>query len=91
MGREITLFSSKETRSRTEVAGVLRDLASRIESGALTLSQGAEQIALALPEQVILELKVEDEEKRHKGVQHSLEVEIKWHDGMAPSGGLQLS
>ena len=35
---------------------------------------------LELPQNVILELQVEDEEKGKKGIQHSLEVEIKWFD-----------
>jgi len=90
MAREITLFSSKETMARGEAAAFLRDLAGRLDAGAVTLSRGVDEIALTLPDQVILELKVEDEEKRHKGTQHSLEVEIKWYDGMTPTGGVTL-
>ncbi|WP_371228810.1 amphi-Trp domain-containing protein [Roseovarius sp. 2305UL8-3] len=90
MGREVTLFSSKETKSSSEIATFLRDLASRLEAGQVTLRRGTDEIVLNLPETLVLELKVEDEEKRHKGPQHSLEVELKWYDGMAPTDPVQL-
>jgi hypothetical protein len=35
---------------------------------------------LDLPQNLILEIQVEDEDKKRKGIQHSLEVEIKWFD-----------
>lgn len=90
MGREVKLFSSKETKSRAEITGFLRELANRMDNGTVTLSRGVNEIALTLPEQMILELKVEDEEKRRKGTQHSLEIELKWYDGMTPTGGVEL-
>ncbi len=90
MGREVTLFSSKETKSSNEIATFLRDLAGRLEASQVTLRRGADEIVLDLPDSLVLELKVEDEEKRHKGTQHSLEVELKWYDGMAPTGAVQL-
>ena len=92
MGRETVLFSSKETKPRAEVSAFLRDLAGRIEAGQVTLRQGGDDagLALALPDTLILEIKVEDEDKRRKGTQHSLEVELKWYDDMAAAGGVQL-
>jgi hypothetical protein len=38
---------------------------------------------------VILEVQVEDEDKGARGVQHSLEVEIKWFD-VEQGGQLEL-
>jgi len=90
MGRETVLFSSKETKPRGEVVAFLRSLADRMESGQVTLRQGADEMALSLPDQLILEVKVEDEDKRRKGTQHSLEVELKWYDDMGAAGGVQL-
>ena len=36
---------------------------------------------LAIPGNLVLEIQVEDEDKDTKGMQHSLEIEIKWFDG----------
>ncbi|TQF00249.1 MAG: amphi-Trp domain-containing protein [Spiribacter salinus] len=86
MGHETVLFNSKEQKSRGEVSMFLRDLADRIEAGCVTLRQGESEIVLDLPGEVVLELKVEDEDKRRKGTQHSLEVELKWYDGQTTKG-----
>ncbi|WP_019673177.1 amphi-Trp domain-containing protein [Psychrobacter lutiphocae] len=80
MGRETTLFKSKERRSKQEVVAFLRQLADKIEAGSLVLSKGKEELEVGFPENFTLEVEVEDEVKR-KGVQHSLEVELKWYDG----------
>ncbi|WP_294622232.1 amphi-Trp domain-containing protein [uncultured Roseovarius sp.] len=90
MGRETVLFSSKEPKARGDVSAFLRDLADRLDAGRVTLRQGESEIVMDLPEQLVLELKVEDEEKRRKGIQHSLEVELKWYDGQAHPGGVEL-
>ena len=39
---------------------------------------------------MILEIQVEDEDKKRKGIQHSLEVEIKWFDGDEAGGSLEF-
>ena len=90
MGREITLFSSKESKTLSGVADFLRNLADRIDTSEVIFRQGQDEIALKLPDQVILELKVEDEHKRRKGVQHGLEIELKWFDGDSPVGPVEL-
>lgn len=90
MGREIKLFKSEERQSRENLCAFLRQLADRISEGKVTLTQGQETLTLDLPETVILEVQVEDEEKRRKGTQHSLEVEIKWFDNMTGAGPLSL-
>lgn len=54
------------------------------------LRQGQQEITLDLPQNLILEIRVEDEGKKRKGIQHSLEVEIKWFDADGSSGPLQL-
>jgi amphi-Trp domain-containing protein len=56
----------------------------------LILRQGTEEITLEFPSSLILEVQVEDEEKGRKGVQHSLELEIKWYDDDASGGPLEL-
>ncbi|MGD2157415.1 MAG: amphi-Trp domain-containing protein [Anaerolineales bacterium] len=90
MGRETRLFKSEERRNRTEVSAFLRQLADKVGEGQIILRQGAEEISLQLPHNLILEIQVEDEDKKSKGIQHSLEVEIKWFDEDAPGGPLEL-
>ena len=80
MGRETRLFKSQERKNRSEISNFLHQLADRISDGKVILSQGNENLSLQLPQNLILEVQVEDEDKGAKGIQHSLEVEIKWYD-----------
>ena len=89
MGRETRLFKSQERKNRADVSNFLHQLADKISNGKVVLSQGAEDLTLQLPENLILEVQVEDEEKGTKGIQHSLEVEIKWFDD-EQDGSLEL-
>ena len=90
MTRETVLFSAKDTRPRSSVAAFLRDLADKIESGSVTLRQGETAQDVVLPDHMVLEIKLEDEHKRKRGVQHSLEVEMKWYDDMEAPAGIEL-
>lgn len=90
MGKEVRLFKSQERYSRSEASAFLRQLADKLEGGRVLLRQGQEELELEIPGQVVLEIQVEDEDKRSKGIQHSLEVEIKWYDGDAAGGPLEL-
>ena len=90
MGRETRLFKSEERMNRSNVAAFLQQLADKIGEGQVVLRQGQQEITLDLPQNLILEIQVEDEDKKKKGVQHSLEVEIKWFDDDGSSGPLQL-
>ena len=89
MGRETRLFKSQERKNRADVSSFLHQLADKISNGSVVLSQGIEEITLQLPKNLILEVQVEDEEKGTKGIQHSLEVEIKWFDN-DQGGSLEL-
>lgn len=90
MGREVTIFRSKERKPRGEISRFLREIADRLESGRVVLKQGAEETVLELSDSMVLEIKVEDEHKRNKGVQHSLEIELKWFDGDQGPSGVEL-
>ena len=87
MGKETRLFKSEERRSRPDVSAFLHQLADKISEGQVVLKQGQEEIVLQLPQGLILEIQVEDENKGTKGIQHSLEVEIKWFDDEKGEGG----
>ena len=80
MGKEIVLFSSEEKRDRNSVADFLHQLADKVASGEVILRQGGEELALALPQNLVLEIKAEEEIKNTK-VQRSLDVEIEWFEG----------
>jgi len=80
MGRETRLFKTEERKNRPDVSEFLHQLADKVSEGRVVLSQGTEDITLKIPNNLILEVQVEDEDKGTKGVQHSLEIEIKWYD-----------
>lgn len=90
MGREKRLFKSEERMNRSNVAAFLQQLADKIGEGQVVLRQGQQEITLDWSQNLILEVRVEDEDKKSKGIQHSLEVEIKWFDDDGASGPLQL-
>lgn len=90
MARETRLFKSEEPKKRAEVSEFLQQIAQRIANGEVILRQGAEELVLQIPENLILEVQVEDEDKKTKGIQHSLEIEIKWFDDDGSSGSLEL-
>ncbi|MGD9001184.1 MAG: amphi-Trp domain-containing protein [Anaerolineae bacterium] len=80
MGRETRLFKSEERKSRSDLSAFVHQLADKISEGQVVLRQGQEEITLQLPQSLVLEVQVEDEDKGARGIQHSLEVEIKWFD-----------
>jgi len=91
MGKEIKLFKSEEQKNRSEVSAFLHEIADKIEKGRVVLRQAGEEITLEMPHHLILEIEVEDEDKKNKGIQHSLEIEIKWFDNDLSSGPLKLA
>jgi amphi-Trp domain-containing protein len=90
MGKEVRLFKSEERMDRAGVSEFLKQLSEKIAEGEVILRQGSDELKLSLPHHLILELQVEDEEKKSKGIQHSLEVEIKWFDGDSGGGPVEL-
>ena len=92
MGREVVLFETEERKNRSEIATFLRMLADKIESGNVTLKSGANEITLTLPQNLIFETKVEEEQKKGK-LKKSLEVEIEWivGEGGEADEGVQLA
>jgi amphi-Trp domain-containing protein len=91
MGKEIKLFKSEEPKNRSEVSAFLHQIADKIEEGNVVLRKAGEEITLDIPHHLILEIEVEEEDKQSKGIQHSLEIEIKWFDNDMSSGPLELA
>lgn len=61
-----------------------------VTTDAVVLSQGTEDLQLELPDNLTLEVQVENEEKKRKGTEHSLEIELKWYDNDQSAKGLTL-
>lgn len=89
MGKEIVLFKSEERKSIQSVAEFLHQLADKLAENKIILRRGAEEIQVNIPDNVILELKVEEETKKGK-TQHSLEIEIEWIEGDESGGVVTL-
>ena len=90
MGKEVVLFKSEEKTDRQSVVAFLQQLADKLATGEVTLIQGAETLTVSVPNNVTLEIKVEDETNKKGAVKHSLEVEIEWQDGDDAPGGVTL-
>ena len=80
MGKEIVLFKSEERMDLQSVSALLHQLADRLAENQMILRRGVEEVRLTIPDNVIFELKVEEEIKKSK-TQRSLEVEIEWVEG----------
>lgn len=89
MASETVLFRSEERKRLGEAAEFLHQLADRLAAGEITLKQGADELTLSVPDNVVLELKVEEEAKRN-GKKQSLEIEIEWNEGETEESGVAL-
>jgi amphi-Trp domain-containing protein len=89
MSQEVVIFESEEKMSRANAAAFLRTLTDRLETGTVTLKQGEESVDLAVPENVVLEVKAEEEDKK-SGLKYQLEVELEWYEGDEKSAGVEL-
>jgi len=90
LGKETRLFKSEERKNRAEVGEFLHQISEKLLNGQVVLRQGNEEIILEIPTNLVLEVQLEDEDKKTKGIQHSLEIEIKWFDNDDQSGSLEL-
>jgi amphi-Trp domain-containing protein len=89
VGKEIVLFKSEERKSIQGVAKFLHQLADKLAENKVILRRGTEEIQVSIPDNVILELKVEEEIKKGK-TQKSLEIEIEWIEGDESGGVVTL-
>jgi amphi-Trp domain-containing protein len=88
MGIETVLFKSEEKKSSQEISGILRKIADKIDSGTMTLQQGADEIVVTFPNHMVLELKVEEEQG--KKLKKSFEIELEWVPGEDQTGGTKI-
>jgi len=76
---EEELFKTEEEVPRTEISDALREAADQIESGDVTLVNGAEEQTIAVPERPQFEVELERLTDSETGEQrYELEYEIRW-------------
>ncbi len=90
MAKDLILFKNKEHKTRQQVSDFLRELAEKVSDGNVQLKQSQEYVSLQLPENIIMEVEVKDKDKARRGIQHQLEIEIKWYDNSDESGPTEL-
>ena len=90
MGKEIVLFKSEERKDLASVVAFLHQLADKLAENQVILRQGSTEIVVNIPDNVILELKVEEEDKKGK-MKRTLEVEIEWIEGDESGGVVSLA
>ena len=78
MGEERTLYESESRRSIDEVIEFLQQLSQWLGDRTITFEEGDRTVAIKLPDEVVLEIEIEEEDKGKKGVKRSLEIEIEW-------------
>jgi amphi-Trp domain-containing protein len=79
MAKKSVLIKSKDLVARSDASAFLRQLADKLEAGQVYLVQGNREVALDVPNKVVLEIQVDEKPKRHKGSKRSLEVEVQWY------------
>lgn len=89
MARETVLFKSEKRKDLHSVVDFLHQLADRLAQNEVTLRQGNQELQLSIPNQVVLEVKVEEETQQNAN-KRSLEIEIEWIEGEAGTGSLSL-
>jgi amphi-Trp domain-containing protein len=77
MGKETVLFKSEEKKTSSDVAIALRQIADKIDDGTMSLKKGSEEITIEFPKNMVLELKVEEEQGK-KRLKKSFEIELEW-------------
>ena len=86
---ENVILKSEEKKSRAEIVAFLKEIATKIDSGVVKLVQGENSVDLVIPENLTLELKVEEKIKQGKPKKMQLEIELEWNLG-APKESVTL-
>jgi amphi-Trp domain-containing protein len=86
MSKETELFKTKEPKSRSDISRFLHRLADDIGDGQIRLERGQTEIVLELPDTLLFEVEAEGKDKKEKGSEHSVEIELKWYVGGVEDG-----
>ena len=89
MKRKTIRLKSKDRRTRASIATFLQELGKRLEEGEVKLHQGAEEISIEVPDEVLFFMKATDKTLK-RGNKHTLSVRLTWFDGIKRGGGVSL-
>ena len=85
MEEERTLYESESHRTIPEVIDFLHQLAHWLGDRRLTFEEGEVTIVIQIPDEVVLEIEIEEEDEGDNQVKRSLEIGIEWVEGRASS------
>jgi amphi-Trp domain-containing protein len=80
MAKKVKLFKHKARKSRAEVSEFLGQLSQKIADGEVILRQTPEDIVLAMPPHMNLNVKANKKHKRVKGTRHTLTLKLTWYE-----------
>ena len=83
------LFKSKERRDLQSISAFLHQLADKLAEGEVLLRQGADEVAVAVPDNLQLSLKVKEKVKKRK-TKHTFKITLKWSDDEESGGVVTL-
>jgi amphi-Trp domain-containing protein len=89
MAKEVILFESEQKTDLQSAATFLHQLADKLAQNQVKLRQGEQEITLDIPNNLVLEIKVEEEVKK-KRTERSLELELEWIVGDDSGGAVTL-
>ena len=78
---ERVILKSEEKKSRSEIVDFLTQLAHKVETGVVKLTQADESVELFIPENLTFEIKVEEKIKPNQPKKMQLEIELEWIEG----------
>ena len=67
----------------------MHQLADKLAENQVIIRRGSEEVVIDIPNNVVLELKAEEEDKKGK-IKRTLEVEIEWIEGDESGGAVTL-
>ena len=80
MAKKNVLVKSDQRKTLADAAAFLRELADKIESGKVTLSQDGKDVVVELPESIGFEIEYYEQPKKY-GLKKQLEIELEWTEG----------
>ena len=80
MAKKNVLVKSDLRKNLADSAAFLRELADKIESGKVTLTQGGKDVVVDLPETISFEVEYYEQPKK-QGLKKQLEIELEWTEG----------
>jgi len=89
MAKKNVLVKSDLRKNLPDTAAFLRELADKIESGKVTLSQDGKDVVVELPESIGFEIEYYEQPKKY-GLKKQLEIELEWTEGGRKHQGVSL-